>query len=148
MINPSGNWVQGFQLPDVLLIKPLEPTTRLRAVHKPAAKSEQVPGAYLDTYRGSLVLHAQGADRVDTVNVLPIEDYIRGVVPAEMPLHWPAAALQAQAIAARGYAPHRAAAARLHMGHRRHAEPPGLPGRQPRDGGDERGCPTPRRDRW
>ena len=104
VINPSGNWVQGFQLPDVLVIKPLEPTTRLRAVHKPAAKSEQVPGAYLDTYRGSLVLHANGTDRVDTVNVLPIEDYIRGVVPAEMPLHWPAAALQAQAIAARGYA--------------------------------------------
>ena len=104
VINPSGVWVQGFQLPDVLVIKPLEPTTRLRAVHKPAPKSEQVPGAYLDTYRGSLVLHAHEAGLVDTVNVLPIEDYLRGVVPAEMPLHWPAAALQAQAIAARGYA--------------------------------------------
>ncbi|MDE2989760.1 MAG: SpoIID/LytB domain-containing protein [Chloroflexota bacterium] len=104
VINPSGVWTQGFQLPSVLVIKPLEATTRLRAVHKPAGKSEPVPGAYLDTYRGSLVLHDRGEAQVDTVNVLPIEDYLRGVVPAEMPHHWPAAALQAQAIAARGYA--------------------------------------------
>ncbi len=104
VINPSGVWTQGFQLPGVLVIKPLEATTRLRAVHKPAGRSEPVPGAYLDTYRGSLVLHAHGESQVDTVNVLPIEDYLRGVVPAEMPYHWPAAALQAQAIAARGYA--------------------------------------------
>ena len=104
VINPEGVWTQGFQLPSVLVIKPLEATTRLRAVHKPAGKSEIVPNAYLDTYRGSLVLHAHGESQVDTVNVLPIEDYLRGVVPAEMPYHWPAAALQAQAIAARGYA--------------------------------------------
>ncbi len=104
VINPSGVWIQGFQLPSVLVIKPLEAATRLRAVHKPAGRSEPVPGAYLDTYRGSLVLHARDESQVDTVNVLPLEDYLRGVVPAEMPHHWPAAALQAQAIAARGYA--------------------------------------------
>jgi len=35
---------------------------------------------------------------------LPLEEYLRGVVPAEMPALWPAEALKAQAIAARSYA--------------------------------------------
>ncbi len=38
------------------------------------------------------------------VLTLPIETYVRGVVAAEMPSSWPAAALQAQAIASRTYA--------------------------------------------
>ncbi len=39
-----------------------------------------------------------------TVNTLPVEAYLRGVVPNEMPASWPGAALQAQAVAARSYA--------------------------------------------
>ena len=39
-----------------------------------------------------------------TVNTLPVEQYLRGVVPNEMPATWPGAALQAQAVAARSYA--------------------------------------------
>jgi SpoIID/LytB domain protein len=38
------------------------------------------------------------------VKKVPIEAYVRGVVAAEMPSSWPAAALQAQAIASRTYA--------------------------------------------
>jgi stage II sporulation protein D len=38
------------------------------------------------------------------VSVLPIEDYLKGVVPAEMPPYWGVEALKAQAIAARTYA--------------------------------------------
>jgi SpoIID/LytB domain protein len=38
------------------------------------------------------------------VLALPLEQYVRGVVAAEMPSSWPAAALQAQAIASRTYA--------------------------------------------
>ena len=41
---------------------------------------------------------------LDIVNVVSIEQYLRGVVPAEMPALWPAEALKAQAIAARTYA--------------------------------------------
>jgi SpoIID/LytB domain protein len=40
----------------------------------------------------------------DTVNVLSMESYLRGVVPSEMPPSWKPAALQAQAVAARTYA--------------------------------------------
>jgi len=50
-------------------------------------------------YRGSLRF-----TNSDTVNVLNLEKYLRGVVAAEMPSSWPAAALQAQAVAARTYA--------------------------------------------
>lgn len=39
-----------------------------------------------------------------TVNVVTIEQYLRGVVPNEMPAGWDRAALEAQAVAARSYA--------------------------------------------
>lgn len=53
-------------------------------------------------YRGTLSLSAAGGIRV--INVLPLEEYLRGVVTSEMPASWHAAALAAQAIAARSYA--------------------------------------------
>lgn len=34
---------------------------------------------------------------------VPLEDYVKGVIPNEMPWSWPAATLQAQAVAARSY---------------------------------------------
>ena len=40
----------------------------------------------------------------NTVNLLPLESYVRGVVPREVPASWPAAAVRAQAVAARTYA--------------------------------------------
>jgi SpoIID/LytB domain protein len=40
----------------------------------------------------------------DTVNVLTMDQYIRGVVPYEMPASWKQQALRAQAVAARTYA--------------------------------------------
>jgi stage II sporulation protein D len=40
----------------------------------------------------------------DTINFLPLETYLRGVVPRESPSSWRPAALQAQAVAARTYA--------------------------------------------
>ncbi len=54
------------------------------------------------SYRGSLRLLADG-DRVRVVNVVDLEAYLRGVVPAEMMPVWPGEALRAQAIAARTY---------------------------------------------
>ena len=59
----------------------------------------------LGAFRGSFVFrpNAQG-DGVMTVNAVGLDDYVRGVVAAEMPPSWPAQALDAQAIAARTYA--------------------------------------------
>jgi len=70
------------------------------------------PSAY-DRYRGVLRLIGKtGATATaNVVNELPIESYLRGVVPAEVPSSWPVEAVRAQAIAARSYA-----AYRLHPG--------------------------------
>jgi stage II sporulation protein D len=59
------------------------------------------PSAY-DLFRG--VLRIVGTTTVDVVNELPLETYLRGVVPAEMPSSWPVESIRAQAIAARSYA--------------------------------------------
>ena len=47
---------------------------------------------------------ARSARRLQAINALGLEDYVRGVVSAESPSTWPAEALKAQAVAARTYA--------------------------------------------
>jgi SpoIID/LytB domain protein len=55
-------------------------------------------------YRGVIELRADNADKLTVINVVDVEAYLRGVVPSEMPYTYPRAALQAQAVAARGQA--------------------------------------------
>ena len=57
------------------------------------------------TYRGSLraALSFQAAKPLYVVNVVGLDDYVRGVVPAEMPPSWHPEALKSQAVAARSY---------------------------------------------
>ncbi|HST14176.1 MAG TPA: SpoIID/LytB domain-containing protein, partial [Gaiellaceae bacterium] len=54
-------------------------------------------------YRGKLTLALDGG-LVDVVDTVGLEQYLKAVVPSEMPSRWPAAALEAQAVAARSYA--------------------------------------------
>ena len=54
-------------------------------------------------YRGSLELH-NVLGKMYVINILKMDEYLYGVVPAEMPVSWNAEALKAQAIAARTYA--------------------------------------------
>jgi len=53
-------------------------------------------------YRGAIELLPRG-EGLTVVNLLSIEEYLYSVLPSEMPSHWPQAALQAQAVAARSY---------------------------------------------
>ncbi|GAA4693464.1 SpoIID/LytB domain-containing protein [Nocardioides conyzicola] len=55
-------------------------------------------------YRGRLRTAVTGSGALVTVNELGIDSYLRGVVPLEIPASWSAAAVQAQAVAARTYA--------------------------------------------
>jgi stage II sporulation protein D len=66
------------------------------------------PSAY-DRFRGVLRLigSTNGTSLVNVVNELPMESYLRGVVPAEISASWPAESIKAQAIAARSYAEYR-----------------------------------------
>ncbi|MCM0621309.1 SpoIID/LytB domain-containing protein [Nocardioides bruguierae] len=65
-----------------------------------------VAGGAERAYRGVLrsATVTPGERTRDTVNVVTLEDYLRGVVPREVPASWTPAAVQAQAIAARTYA--------------------------------------------
>jgi stage II sporulation protein D len=54
-------------------------------------------------FRGSLVVVSNGK-RLQVVNVVDLESYVDSVVGSEVPQTWPAAALEAQAVAARSYA--------------------------------------------
>lgn len=65
-----------------------------------------LPGGVERAYRGKLRAAAPsaGSQARDTVNRLRLEDYLRGVVPLEMPASWSPAAVQAQSVAARTYA--------------------------------------------
>lgn len=60
-------------------------------------------GAEYRRYRGDMEFRVEN-DSLLAINAINIEDYLRGVVPAEMPSSWPAEALKAQAVVARNYA--------------------------------------------
>src|SRR5262249_18455183 len=53
-------------------------------------------------FRGTLTL-ARGSGALSVINTVPLELYLRAVVPAEMPRGWLLPAYQAQAVAARSY---------------------------------------------
>ncbi|MDQ7031344.1 MAG: SpoIID/LytB domain-containing protein [Desulfonauticus sp.] len=54
-------------------------------------------------YRGWLALKVKNKQLL-VINYLPLEEYLKGVVPKEMSPAWPLEALKAQAVAARSYA--------------------------------------------
>lgn len=54
-------------------------------------------------YRGRILVDVPNK-KLRAINTLPLQQYLYGVVPAEMPSTWLSAALDAQAVAARSYA--------------------------------------------
>ena len=79
-----------------LTITPADPATRLEMTWR-----SSLPRYTL--YRGSMRLVVAGTS-VQGINIVGMDDYLKGVVPAEMPPLWPIEAVKAQAVAARGYA--------------------------------------------
>lgn len=68
-------------------------------------------------YRGDLYIRevetATGAKELEVINVLDLEEYLRGVVPAEVYPNWPVETLKSQTVAARTYALYHMHAARV-----------------------------------
>jgi SpoIID/LytB domain protein len=92
----DGSLVYAGDKPSSLVVRGATSTTRLQLWSKQSA---------WDEYRGLLRIRTSAVTPSATVvNDLPLETYLRGVVPAEMSSAWPTAALQAQAIASRSYA--------------------------------------------
>lgn len=55
-------------------------------------------------YRGRIEIGRYNKSTLTAVNIVPLEEYLYGVVPAEMPSTWQEEALKAQAVCARSYA--------------------------------------------
>jgi SpoIID/LytB domain protein len=55
-------------------------------------------------YRGALEAVPGEGGSLNAVNAVPVDQYVKGVIPNESPASWPLAALEAQAVAARSYA--------------------------------------------
>lgn len=85
---PGLGWVPG-------------PLTVRAAPDDPSASGYVIVGGH--PYRGEFTVFARDGS-LTVVNVLPLEDYLLGVVPREMPSSFPIEALKAQAVAARTYA--------------------------------------------
>ncbi len=71
-----------------------------------AAGNGQIAIAGDDRYHGALevVPTESDAGSLNVINAVPIDQYLKGVIPNESPASWPQAALRAQAVAARSYA--------------------------------------------
>lgn len=61
-------------------------------------------GVRAGLYRGALELRPAQHGGLNAIDAVAVDDYVRGVVAAEVPASWPPAALQAQAVASRSYA--------------------------------------------
>ena len=56
-----------------------------------------------NTYYGGFSFYRYNGGNIHVINVLDIEDYVKGVIPYEMSASWPVEALKAQACCARTY---------------------------------------------
>ncbi len=82
----------------------LAPSTPAKALSGPVTiQPGKAPLSFHKPYRGSIQLQVVGG-RLQVVNVLSLDNYVRGVVTGEMPKDWPLAALETQAVATRSYA--------------------------------------------
>ena len=104
LIDAANQHMLDFDLPDLIEVIPLKPETRLLVHYKFTAPASNDNSRYFDVYRGTIRVYKNPSGLIDTVNVVNLEDYLLGVVPAEMPSHWPGEALRAQAMVARSFA--------------------------------------------
>ncbi|WNR45870.1 SpoIID/LytB domain-containing protein [Paenibacillus roseipurpureus] len=78
-------------------------TGEQRTIFKPKQQTIAVKEKLDRSYRGAMEISAFH-DRLALVNEIPMEQYLYGVVGAELNAQWPLEALKAQAVAARTYA--------------------------------------------
>ena len=71
-----------------------------------AAGAGRIEIAGIGAYRGALEVVPTDSDvgSLNAINAVPVDQYVKGVIPNESPASWPQAALRAQAVAARSYA--------------------------------------------
>ena len=93
VLAPTGTILRRATMSGAVIVRPAPTTGLLQLASKPSTSN---------VYRGYLRVRLTTTALV--VNHVPVDAYLRGVVPLEMPASWPGEALKAQAIAARSYA--------------------------------------------
>ena len=103
VIAPNKNRIQLFDAVTGKLLYIIDAEQDVK--FEPVATTSAIPVIAFGTlkYRGSLFIKRIPEGHLNVYNELPFEQYLYGVVPAEMPYSWPMEALKAQAVAARNY---------------------------------------------
>lgn len=106
-VKPSGYFVEspakvepsleGFQIGEQILVSPF---LKMSSLESPIT----VEGK---TFEGTIEIRRNPNNQLMVMNELPVEKYLLGTVPGEIPPTWPMEALKAQAVAARTYALYR-----------------------------------------
>ena len=55
------------------------------------------------SFRGKIIIHKMSNGKIGVVNVLPVEDYLVGIINSEISSMWPIESIKAQVVAARTY---------------------------------------------
>jgi stage II sporulation protein D len=108
--DPLGGWRMVVSATDGSILYDGPPPTDLviRAATDDGRLQVSSKSTRYNVYRGLLhVVAGPTGSVVSVVNDVTLDQYLGGVVPVEMPPTWPAAALQAQSIAARSFAARR-----------------------------------------
>lgn len=93
-VEPS---LEGFQIGEQILVSPF---LKMSSLESPIT----VEGK---TFEGTIEIRRNANNQLMVMNELPVEKYLLGTVPGEIPPTWPMEALKAQAVAARTYALYR-----------------------------------------
>jgi stage II sporulation protein D len=94
LLDPKGKQIGHFDVP----LDITSSTVPLRL------NGRAMNGVTAGHYHGALEFRPSPFTGLAVVNVASLDDYVKGVVPGEMPSSWAPAALEAQAVAARSYA--------------------------------------------
>lgn len=102
-LRPNGDYLFAAAGGDVILRNRSGAKLRSCGPSGSASGGEAIAYSGKGAYRGRLVARAAGG-ALNAINAVGIEDYVKGVVPNEVPASWHRQALRAQAVAARSYA--------------------------------------------
>ncbi|MDF2890225.1 MAG: hypothetical protein K0R80_592 [Clostridia bacterium] len=103
VVAPNKNRIQFFDSATGKLMYIINAEQEVKLEPVSTADKTGVIGFGTLTYRGSLFIKRIQEGHINVHNELPFEQYLYGVVPAEVPYSWHMEALKAQAVAARNY---------------------------------------------
>lgn len=103
-LNPAHSYRAHRNRSSVRLHSPSGATIARCGKRLQATGAGKIQVAGLGRYRGAIEVVAAASGALDVVNRLDVNDYVRGVLPSEVPPSWPVPTLRAMAIAMRSIA--------------------------------------------